>query len=62
MSDDENALDSIAAEIGTVTDEREETEADRVDDSDAEIGLRDVQTEYDGGWSNGSPDRSDDDE
>lgn len=45
-------LDSIAESIGTIEEPQEDTTDDRVqEESSRDFEDRDVQTEYDGGWS-----------
>jgi hypothetical protein len=45
-------LDDIAESIGTIEEEQDADSTDRVQDPDSETwDGRDVQTEYDGGWS-----------
>lgn len=43
-------LDDIAEEIGTVSEEQQDDDHDRLDTSDPDMGQRQTE-EYDGGWS-----------
>lgn len=54
-----DGLDRIADTVGTVTDERQPVDGNRLAPDETPDDDRDVQVEYEGGWSNGTPDRDD---